>query len=137
MQTDLATTNVLLAIMAAVSVLDTIVLIGVAIGAFMTYRRVINSARLIEVHHISPTLARIEAILNDVKSFTATIRDETERVDHAIRTTIDHVDCTVDRVRSNVRAKADRIFGVVRGMRTIVEQLLVSGGNGRGPRWSG
>ena len=54
---------------------------------------------------------RVNAILDDVKDVTAKVKTETERVDHAIRTTIDRVDDTADRVRSNVRAKTSRSSG--------------------------
>ncbi len=49
------------------------------------------------------------------------MKEETERVDHAIHTTIDRVDDTADRVRSNVRAKTSRIVGFVRGVRVAIE----------------
>ena len=45
------------------------------------------------------------------------MKEETERVDHAIHTTIDRVDDTADRVRWNVRAKTSRLVGFVRGAR--------------------
>ena len=60
-------------------------------------------------------MARVNAILDDVKDVTAKVKEETERVDHAIHTTIDRIDDTADRVRSNVRAKTSRVVGFVRG----------------------
>jgi len=57
---------------------------------------------------------------------TATVKDETNRVDHAIRSTIDRVDDTADRVRSNVRAKTSRVVGFVRGVRVAIETMLNS-----------
>jgi hypothetical protein len=57
---------------------------------------------------------------------SAKVKDETERVDHAIHTTIDRVDDTVDRVRMNVRAKTSRIIGMVRGARLAIESMLQS-----------
>ncbi len=52
------------------------------------------------------------------------MKAETERVDHAINSTIDRVDDTVDRVRWNVRAKTSRIIGIVRGARLAIETML-------------
>jgi len=54
------------------------------------------------------------------------VKDETERFDHAIRHTIDRVDDTADRVRSNVRVQTSRVVGFVRGLRAVIEGLLRS-----------
>jgi len=68
----------------------------------------------------------VNAILDDVKGVTAKVKEETERVDHAIRTTIDRVDDTADRMRWNVRAKTSRVVGFVRGLRVALEGLLTT-----------
>jgi len=60
---------------------------------------------------------------------SATVKQETERVDHAIRTTIDRVDDTADRMRSHVREKASRVVGLVRGARVAIETLLEGNGH--------
>ncbi len=73
-------------------------------------------------------MARVNAILDDVKVVSAKVKEETERVDHAIHSTIDRVDDTVDRVRSNVRAKTSRLVGFVRGARVAIETMLQSRG---------
>jgi hypothetical protein len=52
------------------------------------------------------------------------VKEEAERVDYAIRATMDRVDDTADRVRSNVRAKTSRIVGIVRGARAALENIL-------------
>ena len=49
----------------------------------------------------------------------------TPGLDTAIRTTIDRVDETADRVRSNVRAKTSRVVGLVRGARVALEHMLM------------
>jgi hypothetical protein len=69
-------------------------------------------------------MVRVNAILDDVKGVTRTVRDETERVDHAIHSTMDRIDDTADRVRSNVRAKTSRLIGILRGARVAIETLL-------------
>jgi hypothetical protein len=52
------------------------------------------------------------------------VKEETERVDTAIRTTIDRVDDTADRMRSTVRAKTSRLVGLIRGVRVAIESML-------------
>jgi hypothetical protein len=126
MAVDLSTTNLLLGIMAVVSVLEALAVIGLGIAGWMAYKRVMDLVNGIEQRHLAPLRIKVDAILDDVKMVTETVKTETERVDHAIRTTMDRVDDTADRVRANVRAKTSRVIGLVRGMRAAIEQILRS-----------
>jgi len=126
MEANLATTNLLLGIMAAVSVFEALVAIGIGIAGFLVYRRVTDLVNVLESKHVAPAMVRVNAILDDVKDVTAKVKEETERVDHAIRTTMDRVDDTADRVRWNVRAKTSRVVGFVRGLRVAIEGLLTT-----------
>jgi hypothetical protein len=71
----------------------------------------------IETRQVAPAMARVNAILDDVRTVTAKVREETERVDHAIHTTMDRIDDSADRIRSNVRAKTSALVGFARGLR--------------------
>jgi hypothetical protein len=126
MEASLSTTNLLLGIMAVVSVLEGLLLIGLGVGGWMLYRRVMELANGIEQRHVAPAMVKVNAILDDVKGVTEKVKEETERVDHAIRTTMDRVDDTADRVKANVRAKTSRIVGFVRGLRVVIEGILHS-----------
>jgi hypothetical protein len=126
MSGELGTTNLLLGIVAAVSLLEAIVLMGMGIAGFTVYRRAMELLTGLETRQVAPAMARVNAILDDVKVVTATVKDETERFDHAIRHTIDRVDDTADRVRSNVRTQTSRVVGFVRGLRVVIEGLLRS-----------
>ena len=118
---NLATTNVLLGIMAAVSLLQGLLILGVGLGAWKAYRMVGALAEGIEQRHVEPAMARVNAILDDVKAVSATIKSETERVDHAIHRTMDRVDDTAERVKRGVRAGTSPVVGVARGVRAAVE----------------
>jgi hypothetical protein len=59
-----------------------------------------------------------------VKGVTSKVKEETERVDYAIRTTMGRVDDTADRVRVRMREKASLIVGLVRGLRVAIETML-------------
>ena len=124
MDSQLSTTNLFLGIMAAVSVLQALVLIGVGIAGYMAYRQVTTLLETLEDRHVAPAMGRVNAILDDVKVVSAKVKEETERVDHAIHSTIDRVDDTVDRVRWNVRAKTSRLVGALRGARLAIETIL-------------
>jgi len=126
MSAELGTTNLLLGIMAAVSLLEAIALIAMGIAGFTVYRRAMELLTGLETRQLAPAMERVNAILDDVKVVTETVKDETERFDHAIRHTIDRVDDTADRVRSNVRAQTSRVVGFVRGLRAVIEGLLRS-----------
>jgi hypothetical protein len=124
MSGELGTTNLLLGIMAAVSVLEALVIIGLGVAGFMAYRRVMELVAGLETRQMAPAMARVNAILDDVKDVTAKVKEETERVDQAIHHTMDRIDDTADRVRSNVRAKTSWMVGIVRGLRVAIEGML-------------
>lgn len=124
MAVDLSTTNLLLGIMAAVSVLEALVIIGAGVAGYVAYSRVMTILDGLELRQVAPTMARVNAILDDVKGVTTTVKEETERVDQAINTTIDRIDDTADRVRHNLRVRTSRVVGAVRGVRVAIETLL-------------
>jgi hypothetical protein len=120
----LATTNVMLGIMAAVSVLEALLIIGAAVAGYFAYKQVMTVVNGLEARQVAPAMVRVNAILDDLKGVTTKVKDETDRVDTAIRTTMDRVDDTAERVRSNVRVKTSRIVGIVRGARVALEYML-------------
>jgi hypothetical protein len=126
MEGSLSTTNLLLGIMAVVSLLEALLVIGVGIAGWMMYRRAMELMTGLEQRQIAPAMVRVNAILDDVKGVTEKVKEETERVDYAIRTTIDRVDDTADRLRANVQAKTSRVVGFVRGLRVALEGILRS-----------
>jgi len=128
---NLDTTNLLLGIMAAVSVLEALLLIGVGIMAWNLYRQAMQTIREVEQRQIAPLaarvnalMARVDAILDDVRGVTSRVTQQTERVDSAIRTTIDRVDETADRVRHSVASRVNRVMGVVHGVRAAFETFF-------------
>jgi hypothetical protein len=123
---ELGTTNLLLGIMAAVSVLEALLVIGIGIGAFIVYKRVMELVNGLESRQVAPAMMRVNAILDDVKAVSAKLKEETERVDQAIHSTMDRIDDTADRVRFNVRAKTSRLVGFIRGVRVALEGMLHS-----------
>ena len=117
---NLDTTNLLLGIMAAVSVLEALVLIGVGFMAYRLYMHAMQTIREIEARQVAPLVVRVNAlmdrvdgILGDVKEVTTRVSDRTERVDAAIRNTTSSVSSRVNRVLTLVhtaRAAVDGFF---------------------------
>ena len=124
MEPNLGTLNLLVGIIAIVNVLEALVFIGVGVAAFVIYKRVSELVTTLEAKHVAPAMVRVNAILDDVNGVTSKVREETERVDHAIHSTMDRIDDTADRVRWNVRAKTSRLIGIIRGARVVIEELL-------------
>jgi len=60
---NLDTTNMLLGIMAAVSVLEALLLIGLGIGGFMVYRRVMQLVKDLETRQIVGVARGIRAVI--------------------------------------------------------------------------
>jgi uncharacterized protein YoxC len=128
---NLDTTNLLLGIMAAVSVLEALVFIGVGVMAYRLYGQAMRTVRDIEARQITPLVARVDAlmtrvdaILADVKDVTARVSDRTERVDAAIRQTMGRVDETAGRVRSSVSSRVNRVLTLVHTARAAVDGFL-------------
>ena len=116
----------MLGIIAAVSALQALVLVGVGVGGFIAYRRAMTLMNDLEARQIAPLRVKVDGILADVKSVTARVSHQTERVDHAIAGTMEKVDVTAERVKSTVMDKIHQATGVVRGVRAVVMSLLTS-----------
>src|SRR3954466_9177312 len=99
---DLNSVSIPLWIMAVVSVLQALLLIGIGIGGYLVYSRVTTLVTDLEARQIAPLREKAAAILADVKAVTARVSQQTERVDHAISGTIDRVDNTAARVRAGM-----------------------------------
>lgn len=121
---DLGTTNMWLAIMAIVSVLEALLLIGMGVGGFLAYRRAMQLVNDLESRQVAPLREKVDAILVDVKAVTASVSQQTERVNHAITGTMERVDETAGRVSGSVRDKINQAIGMARGIRAIVLSVL-------------
>ena len=85
MALDLTTTNALLGIMAAVSVLEALALIALLGGGLLLYRRMTRLIAGIEERQVAPVAARVNAILDDVKGVTKVAKDAAESADGGVR----------------------------------------------------
>jgi hypothetical protein len=121
---DVQSINIPLWIMAVVSVLEALLLIGLGVGGFIVYRRVMALVNDLEARQIAPIREKVDAILGDVKAVTARVNHEAERVDHAIHGTIHRVDHTAEHLKSTVMDKVNHAAGVVRGVRAAIVSLL-------------
>ena len=82
---NLGTTNIILGVIAAVTVLEstgTIILIAVLVTLFS---RVGEMLRRIEEQQLAPAVGRVNAILDDVKQVSSTVKEDAGRL-HAVST---------------------------------------------------
>lgn len=121
---DLNSLSVPLWIMAVVSALQALLLIGMGVAGYLVYSRVMTLVADLEARQIAPIREKVDAILADVKGITARVSQQTERVDQAITGTIDRVDDTAARVAAGVQGKVSQAAGVVRGVRAVIMSLL-------------
>ena len=121
---DLGTTNTFLGIMAVVSVLEALLLIGLGVGGYLAYRRVMQLVAELEARQIAPIRQKVDGILTDVRSVTANVSQQSERVHHAITGTMDRVDETAGRVTETLRDKVNQAIGVARGIRAVIMTLV-------------
>lgn len=123
---DLGTTNTWLAIIAVASALQVLMFIGIGVGGFLAYRRVMQVVNDLEARQIAPLREKVDGILVDVKAITSRVHQQTERVSHAVTGTMEKVDHTAHAVGDSVRDKVDTVVGIVRGARAAIMSLLGS-----------
>ena len=124
MSGELGTTNLLLGILAAAGVIGALVNIAMGVAGFMVYRKFSALVHGIDTRQVAPMMERANAILDDVKALTGSVKDTTERVDRAIVTTMTRIDETATRVRSHVRVKTGAVVGFVRGVRAALAWVM-------------
>ena len=124
MSGDISSLATPLWIMAGLSILEALLIIGMGIGGYLVYSCVMTLVADLEARQIAPIREKVDAILVDVKTVTARVAHQTERVDHAVTGTINRVDETAARVRAGMSDKVNQAAGVVRGVRAVVMSLL-------------
>jgi hypothetical protein len=121
---DLTTTNVLLGIMAFVSLLEAAVLIGAGVMGLRLYRELTEQIRVLESRHVAPLSAQANQILQTVQRISERVEHSTTRVDAAVEGTVHGAEVAVDKVQGGMRKTAGTVIGVVRGVRTAIETFL-------------
>jgi pyrimidine operon attenuation protein/uracil phosphoribosyltransferase len=81
MTVDLTTTNVLLGILATVSLLEVLAVVGLFAGGFIMFRRLTKLIEAIEERQLAPAATRLNGILDDVKAMTDVGRRTAERAE--------------------------------------------------------
>jgi uncharacterized protein YoxC len=130
---NLETTNWILGVVAAASVIQTLILVTVAVMGVRFYRQLSVTIEDLESRHVAPlrhqvdgVLTQADAVLGQVHAIAARVSQQTARVDHAINGTIERVDETAEQLRHRVRDKVSTATGVVRGIRAVIASILTT-----------
>ena len=119
---SLDTTNTMLAIIAAVSVLQALVLIGVGIAAFKLYKSATATLHELDEKRIQPLAAKVDGILAQVHQVTDRVQRRAEKVEAAIDGTVGRV----DEVKTSVSETVHRVSEAVGGIRAALVKVLTS-----------
>ena len=126
---SLSTTNMWLGLLAVVSVLEFLMIVGAGLFAYKMYKQVMTTVETIERVHIAPLRARVDGILDEVQVVTEKVKHAQESVSDVLR----HVTGTGSMVADTVRSKAWPILGVIQGLRTAANTVMRNGKNDHPP----
>ena len=112
MTPDLQTTNGWLAVLAVASALQTLVVVGAAVGLFLVYRKTVTMLDTLEQKHLAPISARASLIMDDLQDITARAR----RVDDAVQDKLHGLERAATVVKDVV---ADRLWPAVGIVRAV------------------
>lgn len=112
---NLNTTNALLAVMAAVTVIQALVLLTAAILGYRLYRQTMQAVRDIE-QRIAPLAERVQVLVARVDAILADLEDVTGRVTRGR----ERISATAGRVRASVTSRLSPVAGFVHALRSAV-----------------
>ena len=120
---NLDTTNLLLGIMAVVSVFEALVLVAVGVIAYRLYTQTRKTVQEIEARQVAPLVARVNALMIRVDAILVDVKDVTGRMS----------------ARSErVSARVNRVVSFVNSARAAVDNLIHLGhGNHREEQHNG
>ena len=124
MQADLHTTNVILGVIAGISVFQTLMLMTFAVGAYVWSQRLARQLQELEAQTVKPAIARVNAILDEVHDVSRRVSERTHQVDEVVQHTIDHVDRAATLARLGVRMGTARTMALMWGVRTAFRVLF-------------
>jgi hypothetical protein len=120
---SLQTTNIWLGILAIVSLLEFLMILGVGLLAFRLYREAMSTIQTIERAHVAPLRARVDLLLDQVEIMTDTVKHAQESVSDTLR----HVTGAGTLVAGAVKAKAWPILGIIQGLKSAASAIRKNG----------
>jgi uncharacterized protein YoxC len=145
---SLDTTNTMLAIIAAVAVLQGLVLLGLGFAGWKIYRLATDTIREIDEKRVKPLMAKVDGVLDKangltdrvhqitdrVHQITDRVQHRVERVEAAFDHTVNRVSDTTTGVKTSVGDSVHRVSDAVTSIRSLIVNALTTekpGPNGR------
>ena len=120
---DLTTTNVWLAILAIVGLIEFLMICVAGVFAYRLYQKVMTTLENVERLHLAPLHARADGILDDVQRIADKVRNAQESVSDALK----HVAGTGNAVAWAVKARTWPILGVLQGLKSAASIVMKNG----------
>jgi hypothetical protein len=125
MPTNLETTNTWLAVMAIATVVQTLLLIGIAVAAWVAMSRATEAIRQIEERHLLPLGARVHQVADDVQEVITRVR----RADDAVRSQLTRLDSAAHVAGHAIGAKVWPVVGISRAVAAAVRAFSSRSGS--------
>jgi hypothetical protein len=117
-------TNVWLAILAVVSLVEFLMIAAAGVFAFKAYKQVMAVLDTVERAHIAPLRARVDAILDEVEEITGKVKHAQDSVSAAF-----HTAASAGSVfAGTVKSKTWPLLGIIRGARMVASALIHKNG---------
>ena len=120
---DLTMTNVWLAILAIVSLIEFLMICAAGLLAFKMYRQVMATIETVERVHIAPLRARVDALLDEVQAITDKVKHAQQSVSHILQTAAG----AGSLIAGSVKARTWPVVGIINGVRTAASTLFKNG----------
>ena len=121
---DLTWTNTWLGILAAISVIQFLIMCVAGFLAYRMYQKTMATIETVERVHIAPLRARVDSVLDQVQLMTAKVSHAQESISDALH----HVTGAGSAVAGAVKSKAWPIVGIFQGLKSVANTMM---GNGR------
>lgn len=130
---SLDTTNTWLFVIAMVSVLQGLVIVGLGIAGWKIYRLATTTTQEIDEKRIKPIAAKVDSVVDRVHQITERVHKRAERVEAVIDDTVGRVNHATTGVKSSVSDTVHKVSDAVTGLRAALVDALTTeeSGNGR------
>lgn len=123
MPTDLDTTNAWLAVMAIAIVVQTLLLIGIAVAAWQVVRKASAALEQMEARHLAPLSERVQQVstrVNQVADDVQEVITRVRRADDAVRAQLGRLDSVAHVAGHAIGSKVWPVVGLSRAVAAAV-----------------
>jgi hypothetical protein len=121
---DLTMTNVWLAILAIVSLIEFLMIAAAGFLAYQAYKQMMSVVETMERVHVAPLRARVDAILDEVEVITGKVKHAQDSVSSAFQT----ASSAGSIIAATVKSKTWPILGIIQAVRIAANALVNKNG---------